>query len=173
MTQLEFSDRLGKMRIQAFALGLALAWATIGAVRAADADFVFTITGGDKTTTFVLDPTLGKNESFFFFFPSVSATIEGSPATLTNLTFWDAGGFNDNHYFNFFRPQFYNGTTFLPGVYTQLTNKFTGKVDTVTVVDPPPPAVPEISTWAMLLLGFVGLSYAGYKKAKTRTTLVA
>jgi hypothetical protein len=30
--------------------------------------------------------------------------------------------------------------------------------------------VPEPSTWAMLLIGFVGLSFAGYRKAKTPRT---
>ena len=30
-----------------------------------------------------------------------------------------------------------------------------------------PPSVPEPSTWAMMFLGFVGLSYAGYRKATT------
>jgi hypothetical protein len=34
-------------------------------------------------------------------------------------------------------------------------------------VTPPPPApVPEPSTWAMMLLGFAGLGYAGYRKAR-------
>ena len=27
-------------------------------------------------------------------------------------------------------------------------------------------AVPEPSTWAMMLLGFIGLSFAGYRKAR-------
>ena len=31
-------------------------------------------------------------------------------------------------------------------------------------------AVPESSTWAMMLLGFAGLGFAGYRKAKTRLT---
>ena len=30
-----------------------------------------------------------------------------------------------------------------------------------------PPSIPEPSTWAMMLLGFVGLSYAGYRRATT------
>jgi probable HAF family extracellular repeat protein len=29
-----------------------------------------------------------------------------------------------------------------------------------------PPAVPEPSTWAMMLLGFAGLAWAGYRRAK-------
>jgi len=32
-------------------------------------------------------------------------------------------------------------------------------------------AVPEPSTWAMLLLGFVGLGYAGFRKARARSTI--
>ena len=30
-----------------------------------------------------------------------------------------------------------------------------------------PPSVPEASTWAMMMLGFVGLGYAGYRRANT------
>ena len=30
-------------------------------------------------------------------------------------------------------------------------------------------AIPELSTWAMMLLGFAGLGYAGYRKAKRAT----
>ncbi len=32
-------------------------------------------------------------------------------------------------------------------------------------------AVPEPSTWAMMLLGFVGLGYAGFRKARARSTM--
>jgi hypothetical protein len=32
-------------------------------------------------------------------------------------------------------------------------------------------AVPEPSTWAMMLLGFVGLGYAGFRKARARSTI--
>ena len=35
-------------------------------------------------------------------------------------------------------------------------------------------SVPEPSTWAMMLLGFAGLGFAGYRRAKAgRATLVA
>jgi hypothetical protein len=30
----------------------------------------------------------------------------------------------------------------------------------------PPPAIPEPSTWAMMLLGFGGLAFAGYRRAR-------
>jgi hypothetical protein len=192
------------MRIQAFAIGLALAWAAIGGASATE-EVLFTITGGDRTATFELplNPTPNLAIPVFFRISSVPAVIAGRPVTLTDLDFFSdefgPGGFVDNSVFDFFGPQFYNGPesdpTFVPGVYKRLFNRFTGKTDTVTVTlvgppDPPnppnppnppdagdPPAVPaapELSTWAMLLLGFVGLSYAGYyRKARTSTTLAA
>jgi hypothetical protein len=39
---------------------------------------------------------------------------------------------------------------------------------TITVAVTPPPAVPEPSTWAMMLLGFAGMSFAGYRARKRR-----
>jgi hypothetical protein len=35
----------------------------------------------------------------------------------------------------------------------------------------PPPAVPEPSTWAMMLLGFVGLGYAGYRRTRKAVSI--
>ena len=40
-----------------------------------------------------------------------------------------------------------------------------GGVLRLDAVEPEPSAVPEPSTWAMLLLGFAGLGYAGYRRA--------
>jgi hypothetical protein len=177
------------MRIQAFAMGLALASATVGGARATDVQF--TIMGGDRTATFelALNPTPNPwVQGVFFSILSVPAVIGGSPTTLSNLTFWDealGGGFVADNLFDF-SPQFYTGSesspTFVPGVYKSLLNGDTNKIDTVTVTelpggisdppdppDPPALAVPELSTWAMLLFGFVGLGYAGHRKARTRT----
>jgi hypothetical protein len=33
-------------------------------------------------------------------------------------------------------------------------------------------SVPELSTWAMMLLGFAGLGFAGYQRKRTRTVPV-
>ena len=33
-------------------------------------------------------------------------------------------------------------------------------------------AIPEPSTWAMMLLGFAGLGYAGFRKARTARSIV-
>jgi len=171
------------MRIQACAIGLALVWATVGGARATEV--LFTITGGDRTAMFELalnpTPNPGGIPGAFFSILSVPAVIGGSSTTLTSLTFWDealGGGLVAGNLYNFLGPQLYTGSesspTFIPGVYKGLLNDFTRKTDTVTVTellpisDPPPLAAPELSTWAMLLLGFVGLGYAGYRKARTR-----
>jgi hypothetical protein len=145
------------MRIQAFAMGLALALATVGGARATEVQF--TITGGDRTATFELPlsptPTFGI-PGVFFSILSVSAVIGGSPTTLSNLTFWDealGGGFVADSLFNF-SGQFYTGSesspTFVPGVYRSLLNADTNKIDTVTVKelattvsDPPPTTVSD------------------------------
>jgi hypothetical protein len=37
----------------------------------------------------------------------------------------------------------------------------------------PPPGTPEPSTWAMMLLGFAGLGFAGYRKAKQSRIVAA
>jgi hypothetical protein len=43
---------------------------------------------------------------------------------------------------------------------------------TYALVDPPPAvAIPEPSTWAMMLVGFVGLAFAGYR-ARVRPAVV-
>jgi hypothetical protein len=34
-----------------------------------------------------------------------------------------------------------------------------------------PPPIPESSTWAMMIVGFAGLAYAGFRKARSARTL--
>jgi PEP-CTERM motif len=173
------------MRIQASAMGVALALATVGGARADDV--LFTISGGGKTATFELPlnpiPTAGIL-NYSFIVTSVAAKVGGVPVTFADVTFYHdgmaSGGFLADGLFNFSGQQLYSGSEnspmFTPGSY-QLVNVLTRKTETVTLTelftDPPPypptVSIPEPSTWAMLLLGFVGLSFAGYRKAKTRT----
>jgi hypothetical protein len=42
-----------------------------------------------------------------------------------------------------------------------------GTTFTFTNVTPPPAAVPEPSTWAMMALGFAGLGFMGWRSRKT------
>jgi hypothetical protein len=94
------------MQIRAFAIGLALAWATIGGARAADVLFTITNTASGKTlATFELpqNPTSLLNgvngegiPPLFFEIFSVPAVVNGMPKTLTDLFFWHGGGFTDD-----------------------------------------------------------------------------
>ena len=36
-----------------------------------------------------------------------------------------------------------------------------------------PPSIPEPSTWAMMLLGFVGLAYAGFRRGQRDSSYLA
>jgi hypothetical protein len=49
--------------------------------------------------------------------------------------------------------------------FDQHSGSFSGTMAQVVIGTPPPP-VPEPSTWAMMMLGFAGLGYAGYRRAK-------
>ncbi len=68
-------------------------------------------------------------------------------------------------------PQVYSGPegapVFAPGVFagTDVTNGLSGSL-TVT-------AVPEASTWAMMLIGFAGLGFAGHRTARKATPVAA
>jgi hypothetical protein len=186
------------MRIRAFAIGLELAWATIGGARAADVLFTITNTASGKTlATFelpqnpmsLLNGVNGEGlPPVFFEIFSVPVVIDGvpSPTPLTNLIFYANGGFSDElPLFDFHKSRqvFYTGSesnpTFRSGFSVTLDdNVFHGTIDTVTVSlvgprDPPTLSAPELSSWAMLLLGFLGLSYVGYRKAKTSATFPA
>ena len=72
------------MQIRAFAIGLALACATIGGARATTTEVQFTITGGESAS-FELSPGSGTDVGALFIFSSVSASVGGQPTTLAVL----------------------------------------------------------------------------------------
>jgi hypothetical protein len=49
----------------------------------------------------------------------------------------------------------------------------TGVGDTNLTIDLASSVIPETSTWAMMLLGFAGLSYAGYRRARAGRAMLA
>jgi hypothetical protein len=55
-----------------------------------------------------------------------------------------------------------NGFDYFPGPAYPHDNEYHGISD-----------APEATTWAMMLAGFAGLSFAGYRKAKSRTAVSA
>ncbi len=159
------------MNIKALSLGLTLASAAVSSGHATE--ILFTVTGGDPTTTFELPamPTPdGFNLDFGFNFDSVPAVYGGSAIILSDLIFYNSflsGGFQDDNFFDLQGWQLYSGPesspTFTPGVYTGMYNVYDGATDTVTLT-----AVPEVSTWAMLLAGFAGLGFAAYRRTRGR-----
>ncbi len=60
-----------------------------------------------------------------------------------------------------------NTTAFITGLTFEGAGSFTGTMTPITI------SVPESSTWAMMLLGFAGLGFAGYRKAKGVTAAAA
>jgi hypothetical protein len=76
-----------------------------------------------------------------------------------------------------------NGGIFTsPDVYQQLSTNgdVTGTggngIDVLAYAQaglPPPGTVPEASTWVMMMLGFAGLGFAGYRTTKRRAAVVA
>jgi hypothetical protein len=57
-------------------------------------------------------------------------------------------------------------------IYDQHSGSFSGTM-AIVQIDTPPPPVPEASTWAMMLLGFGGLGFAGYRARKSARAVVS
>jgi hypothetical protein len=181
----------GKMRFLALFVGLALASASAGVAQATE-EVLFTIKGGDPTATFELplSPIPGiYDPGYYFVIYPVPVNIGGSPQTADDILFGSStyvGGFdltvtnsfgyalfNDSGY-GAAAPLYYSGPesspTFIPGVYSNQYNYSTGQIDTVTVTTV---GAPEPSTWAMMLLGFAGLSFAGYQASRKSAAIAA
>jgi len=122
------------------------------AVEAAD---LFTLTGGDPTTTFVLpaNPTVNYVYDGAFYIQNITVTI-GGVTTMEGITFLEYGIFEDDYglYDLDGVTNVYSGPlsnpTFVLGSYPGF-NFITGQYDTLTIT-----AVPEPGTWALFLTGF-------------------
>lgn len=166
-----------KIKVVVVAIGLVLGLAAPAVARAQEVLFTISGTGGDPDATFVLPQNPSPDfiaPGVYFGFFSVPATIEGSPSDLFGLDFYnisDEGGLLDQSYYSLTGVQLYtspeDSPMFLPGVYS-MYNDVTGNTDIVTLT-----AVPEISTWAMILAGFVGLGFAAYRGNYTAAPTVA
>jgi hypothetical protein len=148
-----------------FAVASALALAS-GVAQAAT-ELAFTITGAGHTLIFDLPQnptpdTFTLDQSFGF--DDVSGTEDGSPVGFDVIFFVPTLGDGNLHIgFNspYFGDQLYTGSektpTFKIGSFAITDDEFDY---TLTIS-----AVPEPSTWGLMLLGFAGLGFAGYRRS--------
>jgi hypothetical protein len=98
-------------------------------------------------------------------------TVSGGPNVIDTLPEFsgaphDAPPFETDTVGNFLIPFDATGLT-ISGAFGNTANSTTAPTNVCLGAGPcgTAPSVPETSTWAMMLLGFVGLGYAGYRKA--------
>ncbi|WP_294533598.1 hypothetical protein [uncultured Rhodoblastus sp.] len=136
--------------------------------------FEFAISGeGDRTTVFdlVLDPKRDNRESEdgFKFGPVIQIT-DGKKVEDTYRFFKDdeRSGFSDKlGLYNDVGGKFFingeHGFEFIPGDY-KMYNRESERWDDVKITTVS--GVPETSTWLMMLSGFAGLGFLGYRRSK-------
>ncbi len=118
-----------------------------------------TLTAGQ--TYFVgFENVLGLGLNIVDWFQGVNGPVGEQPPGTVNLDGWWQGTPAGNN-FTTFTPQMVGGEL---QVFSAPILNFSG-----TPITPPPTPVPEPSTWAMMLAGFVGLGFLGYRQtAKAR-----
>ena len=125
--------------------------------------YQFTLSG-NASALFGLDssPTPTSNGADDFTIAGVNGTFNGSPATF-DLLFYDSsesGGFDISGLLNTAGDQLFTGTTsnptFILGTFTLSTYGSSDRAYTLTISSMDA-AVPEPSSWAMMLLGFTAL----------------
>ncbi len=157
------------------AIVTAAAFAT-GAAQASTLKFSYSESGG---IDFSFEQS--SNPTPIFSFPGALTQVPvsdwtGNIGPYSSIVWWsatDSGMFEtvDGLYSVVGRQQVYSGPesapAFAPGVFagTDATNGLSG---TLTVT-----AVPEASTWAMMLVGFAGLGFAGTRTSRKAASVAA
>ena len=141
---------------------------------------LFTITGSTDAT-FTLDSNATPNSVSVFGEPTflnVAGTLNGASFTFADLTFYEE--IHDGGGLNLYEPspstiyvslqggaEVYSDTPpplFAPGTFTYPNETL--------VISEFTAAVPEPSTWAMMILGFAGVGFMAYRR-KSRPALLA
>ena len=137
-------------------------------------DFTFQL---DNTQAKLQEPT----EPYYFYVTNVANSTANNPfGTVAFYTTDFGGGFaagsslNGDIYYSVASEQLFSGTlnapTLLTGsfVLTDLDGIRLGQLLVSTVS-----AVPEPSTWAMMVLGFAGIGFVTYRRRKSQVVLAA
>jgi hypothetical protein len=153
------------MRLRLFLLCCAVLFASVMPMRSTSASVLqFEVSGADNFT-FLLDSNPDGFDGITAFYVTSVPNTSSHPVfeILAFFTSDFGGGFlatpyftddPDVPYFNLFGPQLFSGTTgaasFSPGDF-DLTNGLGGQ-DLLRIT-----AVPELSTWVMMIIGFVAI----------------
>lgn len=172
---------MGKSLLRSAMPLLAFATASVLALPANAAAYVFTLTG-PNTASFTLNssPVPDTTGTGSFTLQNIPATYNGTGVTFAQLTFFlggqSSGGFSaSGTALNLEGPQLFSGTLTNPifnlGTFTLDDGNFMHPTYTLLISNSD---VPEPATWAMMLLGFVavGLSY-GRRRILSRSALSA
>jgi PEP-CTERM motif len=157
-------------------LGFLLLWLSSPAVRADTLDF--TLTGEGTTYTFQLpsSPNPSGSGASYFDIVNVIVTRDHESEVAADVLFYTNSAYGGLEFYRdlpqLYGPQVFSvdqgNPTFITGGYG-LENSEDGSTYVLTIAAPPGGGalpVPEPSTWAMMLLGFAGLGYAGYRETK-------
>lgn len=168
---------MGKSLSRSVMPALAFATASVLALPANAATYVFTLTG-PNTASFTLNssPVPDAAGTSSFTLQNIPATYNGTGVTFAQLTFFlggqSSGGFSaSGTALNLEGPQLFSGTLTNPmfnlGTFTLDDGNFMHPTYTLLISDG---AVPEPATWVMMLLGLVavGLSSSGRRMLDLR-----
>ena len=154
------------------ALVLASTWAACGAQAT---ELGFTITGAGHTIIFdpPQDPTPSTSSTGeSFTFDSVDGTVDGTSTVFDEVIFWNLDQSAGNLHVDDFSPYFgailYTGTESSPTFKTGSFDITDDEFDYTLTIG----AVPEPSTWGLMLLGFAGLSFVGYRRLSRAAQVV-
>lgn len=163
-----------RFRFVVFCAAVLLAAATFG--RSANAVLLHYEVGGPYNYSFTLDsnPVVGPPSGGGFYLTNV-ANSPGPPFEYLYFFLLDDGPLNlggiaayypgiSDAYFDLTGPQMFSGDlgapTLLDGTFKLISS---GLEEDVTVVVT---AIPEPSTWAMMILGFAGVAFMAYRRRK-------
>lgn len=160
------------MKLRFLLLCFAILFASVTWDKPANASLLQYDVSGSDNFSFVLDSDMiGTDANTAFFFTNVPNTsVHPIFEILAFFDSDDGGGFvatpyfsDDPNvvYFNLFGDQLFLGSTAAPTLLTGTFNLSNGSdmSDVLTVT-----AIPEPSTWAMMILGFVGVGFMAYRR---------
>ena len=129
------------------------------------AGYIYQIGSGDPNFASVSLPDIGNSNPYSLYLWNGSSFVFDTTLAADTVFDFAAGGVSKFEVLGIdpglgLDPD--NATAFITDLTYEAAGNFTGTMTPVTV------SVPEPSTWAMMLLGFAGLGFAGYRSTRRR-----